>query len=97
MVQQPGFLGEHGIARADVQPAFGHVVISRDHRGDAVQIAFDHGGRFDVVLDAFHADPDARIAREGEAIEAIVDELLHPCGMQDRDHDVEQVKFGLVA
>src|SRR5204862_835033 len=30
------------------------------------------------------------------AVEAVVENLLHPGGVQDRDHDVDEVIFGLV-
>ena len=44
---------------------------------DAVDAAVDRGGGLDVVLHALDADPHAGIARQREAEDAVVEDLLH--------------------
>ena len=63
---------------------------------DAVDAAVDGRGGLDVVLHALEADPDAGKARQGEAQDAVVEDLLHARRVQDRDHVVEEGELGLV-
>ena len=51
---------------------------------------------FDRVLDELQTDPDAGIARQREAHEAIIENLLHAGGREDRHHHIDENKFGLM-
>ena len=62
------FLVEEIELAADAEAARRHDEIIGDRDADPVDRAVDRGGRFDVVLDAFQADPDAGEARERKAV-----------------------------
>ncbi len=96
VVVQPRFLAEDGVAQADVEPALGHLEIGRDDDVDAVQAAVDHRGRLDRLVHRLHRHPGAAKARHRPAVEPVVENLLHARRMQDRDHHVDEVIFGLV-
>ena len=44
----------------------------------------------------FSADPDAGEARHRPAVEAVIEDLLHAGRIEDRDHHVDEVEFGLM-
>ena len=52
----------------------------------------------DSTVSCMHlsADPGAGEARHRPAVEAVVDDLLHARRVEDRDHHVDEVEFGLV-
>ena len=58
--------------------------------------AVDHGGRLHRLVHALEPDPGAGEARHREAVEPVVDDLLHARRIEDRDHHVDEVEFGLV-
>ena len=95
-VVEARLLLQEWIARPDVQPAGRHREIGRDLDLHPVDAAV-HGSRgFDVVLHAFHGHPGAAEAREREAVETVIEQLLHPGRVQDRAHHVYEGEFGLV-
>ena len=73
---QPRLLAELVDLVADVEPAGRHVEFRNDD-AQPVERGIDRGRRFDVVLDAFDRGPGAGEARQREAVEAVVDQLLH--------------------
>ena len=96
VVVQPRLLAEDGVAQADVEPALRHLEIVRDDNVDTLQAAIDHGGQFDRLVHALERHPGAAESRHRPAVEPVVDNLLHPRGIEDRDHHVDEVIFGLV-
>ncbi len=78
------------------RPARRHREIVGDLDLDAVDAAVDGGGRLDVVLHALDADPHAGKARQREAQDAVVEDLLHAGRVEHRDHVVEEGELGLV-
>ena len=52
----------------------------------------------DSTVSCMHlsADPGAGVARHRPAVEAVVDDLLHAGRIEDRDHHVDEMEFGLV-
>ena len=93
---QPRFLAENGVAQADVEPAFRHGEVFGNDDIDALEAAVDHGGRFHGLVHRLERDPGAAEARHRPAIEAVIENFLNPGGVQDRDHDVDEMIFGLV-
>ena len=93
---EPCLLGEGLVAEADVEAARRRREVLRDLDLDAIDTAVDRGGRLDVVLDALEAHPHAGIARQGEAENAVVEDLLHARRVQDRDHVVDERELRLV-
>ena len=83
------------VAGADVEAAGRHGKVGDDGL-HAVERTVDGGGRFDRVLDAFDADPEPGEARQREAHQPVVDDLLDAGRRQDRDHRVDEGVFGLV-
>jgi hypothetical protein len=67
---QPLLLLEEVELAPDAQAARRHLEISRACDLDAIDRAIDGSRRFDVVLDAFDADPDRGEARERDAVQA---------------------------
>jgi hypothetical protein len=63
---------------------------------DPLQAAVDHRGRFDGLVHGFERDPGAAEARHRPAIEAVIENFLNAGRVQDRDHDVDEVVFGLM-
>src|SRR5262245_58588922 len=95
-VVQPRLLAADGITQADVEAALRHDEVLRDDDVDALQAAVDHGGRFHRLVHGLERDPGAAEARHGPAVEAVVEDLLHPGGVEDRGDDHDVVVFGLV-
>ena len=54
------------------------------------------GRGLDRIVHAFERHPGAGEARHRPAIEAIIDDLLHAGRVQDRDHHIDEVIFGLM-
>ena len=78
---------------ADVEPAGRHVEFRNDDV-QPVERGVDGGGRFDVVLDAFDRRPGAGEARQGKAVEPVVDQFLDAGRIEDRDHRVDEQELG---
>ncbi len=96
VVVQPRLHPQDAVAQPDVEATLRHVEIVRDHDVDPLQAAVHHGGRFDRLVHAFERHPGAGEARHRPAIEAVIDDLLHARRVQDRDHHVDEMIFGLV-
>ncbi len=95
-VVQPRFLRQHRIAEADVEAALRHAeIIGRDDL-DAIEAAVDRGGRLDGLVHRLQRHPGAGVARHRPAVEAVIEHFLNARGVQDRDHHVDEVVFGLV-
>ena len=73
---QPRFLGQRAVMQADIEAAGRHHEIRRDDGIDAIRPAVDDGGLLDIVLHAFQPDPDAREARQGDAVKPVIHDLL---------------------
>ena len=97
-VLEPRLLLEEAVRRADVEAARRHaeLVVARDHDLDPVEAAVGGRRRLDVVLDAFQRRPGAAEAAQGEAVEAVVDQLLDAGRVQDRRHHVDEGEFRLM-
>ncbi len=96
VVVQPRLLTQDGVAQADVEAAFRHLEVGRHHDVDALQAAVNHRGRLDRLVHRLERHPGAAVARHRPAVEAVVQNLLHARRVQDRDHHVDEVVFGLV-
>ena len=86
---------EEVVRAADVQPARRHLEGGNDHF-HPVEGGVDGGGRLDVVLHAFQADPDAGEAGQGDGVDAVIEDLLHAGRVQHRHHAVDEDELGLV-
>ena len=51
---------------------------------------------FDRLVHAFERRPRTAVARHRPAVEPVVEDLLHARRVQDRDHHVDEMVFGLV-
>ena len=96
VVVQPGLLGQDRSRRRMLRPPSGIVEIVGSDDVDPLQAAVDRRRRLDRLVHGLERDPGAGEARHRPAIEAVIDHLLHPGGVEDRDHDVDEVIFGLV-
>ena len=96
VIVQPRLLGERRVMKPDIEPALGHLEIVRDGDGDAIHAPVHAGGGFDIVLHAFDADPHARIAREGEPLDAEVENLLNARRVEHRHHGIDEGELALV-
>ena len=63
---------------------------------DPVDASVDRGGRLDVVLHALEADPHAGKARQAEAQDAVVEDLLHAGRIEHRHHVVDEGELRLM-
>ena len=79
-----------------LRPVGRHDEIVGDLDLDAVDAAVDRGGGLDVVLHALDADPHAGKARQREAEDAVVEDLLHAGRIEHGDHVVDEGELGLV-
>ena len=95
-IVQPRFLRQDGIVEADVEAAFRHREIGRGDDVDPVEARVDRRRRFDRLVHGLQRDPGAGEARHRPAVEAVIENLLHAGGVQDRNHHVDEVIFGLV-
>src|SRR5262249_25958095 len=96
VVVQPRLLAQNGIAQADVEPAFWRDEILGNDDVDPLQTAVDDSRRFDGLVHGLERDPGAEEPRHRPAVEAVVEDLLNARRIQDRDHDVDEVIFGLM-
>src|SRR5262249_25654103 len=60
------------------------------------EASVDHRSRFDGLVHALERHPGAAIARHCPAVEPIIEKFLHPGGIEDRNHYVDEMIFGLV-
>ncbi len=93
---QARFLIENAVARTNGKAADGHLEVGGRDDFDAVDRAVDGGRRLDRVLQALDADPYARVARQRETVDAVVEDFLHAGRRHDRHHDVDEMEVGLV-
>ena len=96
VIVQPRFLGEDRIVEADVEAALRHDEIGRSNDVDPIEARVDRRRRLDRLMHGLQRHPGAGEARHRPAVEAVVENLLHAGGVQDRDHHVDEVVFGLV-
>jgi len=96
VIVQTRLLAEERILQPDVEAAFRHDEVGRRDDLDTVYAGIDHAGRLHRLVHAFERGPSAGIARHRPAVERVVDDLLHAGGIQNRDHHVDEMKFGLV-
>ena len=105
VVVQARFHAEHAVAEADVEAAFRHAEepAAAEVEGafgnddlHAIEAAVDDRGRLDRLVHALERDPAAAVARHRPAVETVVEEFLNARRVQDRDHHVDEVIFGLV-
>ena len=94
---QPGLLGVGGVGLPDVDAVGRHRNAFRQLDLHPVDVDIDRGGGLDRVLDAFHADPAAAVARQRPAQHAVVQDLLHAGRAEHRNHRVDHREFTLVA
>ena len=80
MVVQARFLVERLVAEPDVEALGRHDEVVGDLDLHAIDAPVDRRRRLDVVLDALDADPHAGIARQAEAQDAVVEDLLDARG-----------------
>ena len=66
---QAALLIEPVVTGSDIEPALGHLEIGGNDRRHPPDPSFDPGRRLDRVVDAFDADPAARVTRQRETIE----------------------------
>ena len=50
----------------------------------------------DRILEELQADPDAREARQGEAVKPVIENFLHAGRRQDRDHHIDEMVIRLM-
>ena len=96
VVMQAGLLGQRLITQANSQAAGWHREIVGNLDLDAVDAAVDRRGRLDIVLHALDADPHAGKARQPETQDAVIENLLHARGIEDRHHVVEEGELRLM-
>ncbi len=96
VVVQARFLAQNGIGEADVEPARRHLEIGRRDDLHPVEAAIDDAGRFHRLVHAFERGPGAGETRHRPAIDPVVDDLLHPGGIEDRNHHIKKMEFGLM-
>ena len=96
VVVQAGFLRQDRIVEADIEAALRHAEIVRRDDIDALEAAVDRRRRLDRLVHGLERGPGAGEARHRPAVEAVVEHLLNARGVQDRDHDVDEVIFGLM-
>ena len=97
VVDHPRFLRDPVIVEPDVEAALRQGVIGRGDKAHPVGTGIDDACHFDRVLHDLEPRPDARIAGQGEAVEAVIQDLLHACGGQNRHVGIDERPVGLVA
>ena len=86
----------HGVVdKADVQPVLGQHEVGADE-GHPVGAPVHHGGGLDRVLHQLEPGPEAREPRQGKAVQAKVEDLLHTSGRQDGHGRIDAGEVGLV-
>ncbi len=96
VIVQPRLLGKDRIVEADIKSAFGHRKVGRDDDVDPLQAGVNRRRRFDGLVHRLERNPGAGEARHRPTVEAVIENLLDPRGVQDRDHNVDEMIFGLV-
>ena len=93
---QPRFLGQNLIVQTDIEAAFGQPQIVGNDDVDAFETGIDGGGRFDRLVHGLQRRPGAGVPRHRPAIETVIEHFLDPRRIEDGDHHVDKVIFGLV-
>ena len=96
VVVEACFLFRGAVAEADVDATLWHVEIIWQDDLHPVGVAVDDLRHLHRVLDAFEPDPAARVAAERPAEDAVIQDLLHAGGRQDRHECVDEGKLGMV-
>ena len=96
VIVQARFLRQDRIVEADIEAALRHAEIGRRDDIDALQARIDRRRGLDRLVHGLERGPGAGEARHRPAVEAVIEHLLHAGGVQDRDHHVDEVIFGLV-
>ncbi len=96
-IVQAGFLRQDRIVEADVETAVRH----RGNRSGVTmlirsRLASIAAVELDGLVHRLERHPGAGEARHGPAVEAVIENLLNAGRVQDRDHHVDEVIFGLV-
>ena len=94
-VDHARFLRHGRVAEADAEPALGHGEVGTGER-QAVRVAVHHRRRLDVLLHGLEPDPDAGVAAQRPAVEAVVQDLLHAGRADDGHVGIDQRPVGLV-
>ena len=93
---QPVFLVERLVGPADIEPARRHLEIVGQHDPGSRRSDIDRGRAVDRLGDRLEGDPAAGIARHRPAIQAEIEDFLHPRRVQHRDAGVHEGVFGLM-
>jgi hypothetical protein len=80
----------------NIEPALRHLKIRRQHDVDAIEARINRRGRLDRLMHGLERDPGAGEARHRPAVKAVVEHFLHTCRIEDRNHRIDEVIFGLV-
>ncbi len=96
IVVQARLLGEDGVVQADIEAALRHDKIGRRDDVDAVEAGVDRRRGLDRLVHGFQRHPGAGEARHRPAVKPVIQHLLHAGRVEDRDHHVDEVVFGLV-
>src|SRR5215216_2004557 len=96
VIVQPRLHAENGVVETNVEPTLGHLEIVRHDDLHALQAAVDRGCRLDRLVHAFERHPGAGEARHGPAVETVIEKFLNARRIQDRDHHVDEMEFGLM-
>ena len=96
VVEQARLLLEDAVGPADAEAARRQHEVCRNLHLHAMRIDIDRGARLDHVGDALEPDPQAGVARHGEAVQAVVEILLHARRVQHRDAASLEDVFALV-
>ena len=96
VIVQPRFLGQDRIVEADIEAALRHDEIGRGNDVDPIEARIDRRRRFDCLVHGLQRHPRAGEARHRPAVEAVIENLLHAGRVQDRNHHIDEVIFGLV-
>src|SRR6516225_8433682 len=75
---KPEFLIERLIGPANIQSAWRHLEIVGEHDLDALRADLDRGGTVDSLGDRLEGYPTPGVTRHRPAIEAEVEDFLHP-------------------
>ena len=98
VVMKAPLLVERRIAEPDIQATRRHRVVIFGRKNDVypIRVAVDGRRGLDIVLHALQANPHARIPRHAIAQQAVVEQLLHPGGIEDGDHRIHHRELGLM-
>ena len=93
---QPVFLFERLVGPADIEPAGRHLEILGENDTGPFGSDVDRGRAIDRLGNRLERDPAAGVARHRPAIEAEIEDLLHPGRVEHRDAGVHERIFGLM-